>query len=158
MEKYLEFSITYLKYCKMKRTKKGGSPLKIVFASTPEQESKIKELVSHFYENIFPKYFCDRDINKFTEMNFLKFPSHSTTGTLKESYQIISSLEIIISLIETNSLEIGRYQKMFKRNINILNELGMAMPFSYEHFTENNFDVSQEFGSIYVKAANELLV
>ena len=41
---------------------KGGFSVKVVFASTPNQEERIRELVDYFYTSIFPAYFSDEDI------------------------------------------------------------------------------------------------
>ncbi len=77
---------------------KVGYILKIVYASTTEQELKIKNLVEYFYSSVFPVYFSEEEISKFEKMNFLNIlGKNELTGTLKESYQIISSLETLIS-------------------------------------------------------------
>ncbi|MCU9612562.1 YhcU family protein [Caldibacillus lycopersici] len=133
--------------------------MKIVYASTPEQESKIKHLVEYFYSTIFPKYFSDDEIHSFIEWNFLNVSNQNQlSGTLKESYQIISSLEILISLIESNHMENRHhYQQMFEKNAEILNEVDMTFPFTYDQFMGDK-DISLESGSIYIKAANEWLV
>lgn len=132
--------------------------LKVVYASTPEQDKKIQYLVDYFYTDLLPKYFCDDDITKFIKMNFLNASGkNELTGTLKESYQIISSLETIQSLIESNDLSKKQYQEMFNKNVQILNELGLSFPFSYEQFL-NKTNKSLESGSIYVKPANSWLI
>lgn len=135
-----------------------GLILKIVYASTPEQEKKINHLVEYFYSKILPKYFTDKQINEFIKMNFLNINDFDNqSDTLKEAYQIIACLETICFLIESESLEKEKYQKMFNKNAQILNNLGFSFPFSYENFLETN-NVSMEMGGIHVKAANHWLV
>ncbi|WP_033829613.1 YhcU family protein [Bacillus andreraoultii] len=132
--------------------------MKIVYASTSEQEKKINSLVEYFYSTILPKYFSDKDINQFIQMNLLNVSgSNELSGTLKEAYQIISSLETICFLIESKSLREDKYQEMFDKNVHILNHLGLSFPFSYEQFLSEK-NVSMEMGSIHVKAANQWLV
>lgn len=132
--------------------------MKVVLASTPEQENKITYLVDYFYTDIFPLFFNDEDIKKFEKMNFLCVTDKSDlTGTLKESYQIISSLEILIFLIESDSMYKEQYQIMFNKNAKILNELGITFPFTFEQFIEKSASLFEE-GSIFVKAANNWLV
>lgn len=135
-----------------------GLILKIVYASTPEQAKKINHLVEYFYSNILPKYFTDKQINEFIKMNFLNINDFDNqSDTLKEAYQIIACLETICFLIESESLEKEKYQKMFNKNAQILNNLGFSFPFSYENFLETK-NVSMELGSIHVKAANHWLI
>ena len=45
--------------------------MKIVFASTPEQEEEIRNLVQKMYSTIFPNYFPDEDIKEFKQLNVL---------------------------------------------------------------------------------------
>jgi hypothetical protein len=135
-----------------------GILLKIVFASTTEQEEKITKLVNQFYSTILPKYFSDKEISSFIDMNFLNVQGTAElSGTLKESYQIISSLETLIFLIESNGLYKKQYQEMFDKNTEILQDLGLSFPFSYKQFTEEK-DIAFESGSIYIKAANEWIL
>jgi hypothetical protein len=135
-----------------------GLLLKIVYASTTEQEEKIIKLVDKFYSTILPKYFSDEEITNFIDMNFLNVQGTAElSGTLKESYQIISSLETLIFLIDSNGLYKEKYQEMFNKNVEILHELGLSFPFSYKQFTEKK-DVSLESGSIYIKAANDWIL
>lgn len=91
-------------------------------------------------------------------MNFLNINDFDNqSDTLKEAYQIIASLETICFLVESESLEKEKYQKMFNKNAHILNNLGFSFPFSYENFLETK-NISMELGSIHVKAANHWLV
>lgn len=132
--------------------------LKIVYASTVEQEQKIQHLVKHFYSVILPKYYTDQDISKFMEMNFLNIlGENELTGTLKESYQIISSLETLIFLIESDAFKNEKYQELFEKNAQILNNLGVSFPFSYKQFVEEKTN-PRKSGSIYIKANSGLLM
>lgn len=132
--------------------------MKIVFASTPDQEVKIKELVDSFYQDVFPLYFSDKDIDEFKKMKVL----HTSTrhfeyfGTLKESFQVITSLQTIISILE--SLDSDQdYEAVFQKNVQILKEFGLNFPFEYGQFIVAK-DLKEEVFSVYTKAANELLI
>ncbi|WP_062352396.1 DUF5365 family protein [Bacillus kwashiorkori] len=131
--------------------------MKVVIASTREQEEKIKQLVNHMYKNIFPHYFSDDEINEFLQLGILDLTDYEQYATLKESFQIICSLQITITLIETKSLMDEHYQQLFKKNVSFLNEIGISFPFSYHHFVGSD-SIALERGSIYTKAANEWLV
>jgi len=132
--------------------------LKIVYASTPVQEEKIKNLVDYVYTSIFPLYFTDNEIRQFMDLNILNIQQKTELeGTLKESFQIISCLEILISLIESKKLYNQYYKNLFEKNVDILNNVGLSFPFTTKHFISNQ-NISNEAGSIYVKAANEWLI
>lgn len=132
--------------------------MKIVFASTPDQEEMIKELVRSFYRDIFPLYYSDKDINEFEKLKVL----HTSTrhfeyfGTLKEAYQVITSLQTLISILQSQEPQ-PKYKDIFQTNTEILKEYGLFFPFDYEHFLEAR-SIKDNVFSIYTKAANELLV
>lgn len=132
--------------------------MKVVFASTPDQEEKIRELVQNFYTNIFPQYFSDKDIKGFERLQVL----HTNTrhyeyfGTLKEAYRVITSLQTIISILEEREPQL-KYQALYCKNVRILKEYGLFFPFNFDQFTEAKVDKNNVF-SVYTKAANELLV
>jgi hypothetical protein len=136
---------------------KGGLFVKVVYASTPEQEQKIKELVDYFYANIFPNYFSDEDIMEFKRQKVL----HTSTrhfeyfGTLKEAYQVIASLQTLISILECSRNK-EQYDYLFSKNVNILEEFGLYFPFSFSQFSEARCMTSNLF-SVYLKAANDFI-
>lgn len=132
--------------------------MKIVFASTPEQEEEIRKLVQKMYSTIFPNYFPDEDIKEFEQLNVL----HTSTrhfeyfGTLKEAYQVIVSLQIITAILETANLE-ERYEQIFDKNVGILHDFGLTFPFSFSNFFNGKM-MKNDMLSMYTKAANELLI
>ncbi|QED47076.1 YhcU family protein [Cytobacillus dafuensis] len=132
--------------------------MKVVFASTPEQEQEIKELVQYVYSNIFPLYFLDEDIKEYERLKIL----HTTTrhfeyfGTLKEAYQVIGSLQTIIAILKSQNLD-ARYESMFENNVQILKDFGLSFPFSFSHFFGVRM-AKDEIMSLYIKAANQLLI
>ncbi|MDF1510211.1 YhcU family protein [Robertmurraya sp. DFI.2.37] len=135
--------------------------MKVVFASTPDQEEKIKELIRTFYQNVFPLYYSDKEIEKFEALKVL----HTSTrhfeyfGTLKEAYQVITSLQTLISILESTTLLV-KHKSMFQRNVAILKEYGLFFPFDFEQFLEADQakENHNDSFSIYTKAANELLI
>ncbi|MFE8703145.1 YhcU family protein [Cytobacillus sp. FJAT-54145] len=132
--------------------------MKVVFASTPDQEEEIKVLVSQFYMTIFPLYFSDKDIKEFERLKVL----HTSTrhfeyfGTLKEAYQVITSLQTIISILESSEPQ-PKYKSLFQKNVRILKDYGLFFPFDFNQFLEAK-NIKNDVFSVYTKAANELLV
>lgn len=151
--------MVFLSYMKNRiLSTKGGFLVKVVFASTPDQEEKIQDLIRAFYRDIFPLYYSDHDIKEFERLQVL----HTTTrhfeyfGTLKEAYQVITSLQTLISILEKAEPQ-TKYKMLFQNNAAILKEFGIFFPFEFEQFIEAK-NVKNELFSIYSKAANELLI
>lgn len=132
--------------------------MKVVYASTPDQEQKINELVRKFYSNIFPLYFPDEDIKEFERMQVLHTSARHFEyfGTLKEAYQVIVSLETIAAILEASVLE-EKYEEIFEKNTRILQEFELFFPFELSSFYEEK-SFKNELISIYTKAANEWLI
>ncbi|MBY0123143.1 YhcU family protein [Bacillus sp. S/N-304-OC-R1] len=132
--------------------------MKVVFASTPEQEQKIQELIQKIYSKVFPLYFFDEEIKEFERKQVL----HTTTrhieyfGTLKEAYQVIASLQTIIAILELSHLDL-KYEGLFEKNVYTLHDYGLTFPFSFRHFCKDKI-MKSDVLSIYTKAANEILI
>ena len=111
--------------------------VKVVYASTPEQEETVHELVDVFYQEIFPRYFTDDEIVKF-------------------AYQVITSLQTLILIL--NAYEVlPKYKALFDRNVQTLKQFGLFFPFEWEHFSSKRYIINEQL-SAYVKPANEFLI
>ncbi|WP_078549338.1 DUF5365 family protein [Litchfieldia alkalitelluris] len=113
--------------------------MKVVYASTPEQENYIEELIQYIYSEIFPLHFSDEYIIKMEAVNVLspKEDEVHYNGTMKEAFQLISSLQALIAVMESAQTEnIERtHQDIFCKNVTILNEYGYSFPFTLDQFT-----------------------
>lgn len=127
--------------------------MKIIIASTEEQEEKIKELVQCFYEEVFPYYFSDQEIHMFRELQILHITSRHLE-TLGDAFKIITSLQTILSILQSDK-DLEEYEDLFQKNVIILNELQVFFPFDLDQFLEEK---PFESVSMYAKAANELLI
>ncbi len=124
--------------------------VKIVYSSTYEQEQRIENLVSYFFDFVFPKYFPETEIAHFKKIGVLK--SEAYAETLKRAYQIMTSLQVIITILERNGKNEQRSVKtkmelLLSKNIQLLNENGMFFPFFSNHFLQSN-DVNEENSSM----------
>jgi Family of unknown function (DUF5365) len=132
--------------------------MKVVLASTPEQEHHIEELIHYIYSDIFPRYFSDELITKFEDWNVLhprEFQS-KYNGTLKEAFQVISSLQTLIAVLETvqqKPIE-DYYRNIFEKNVKILNKYGFSFPLTLEQFVRTNKHIFSQ----YAKPTNRLLI
>lgn len=132
--------------------------VKVVFASTPEQEQKIQELVQIIYSKVFPLYFPDEEIKELERLQVLHTTTRHTEyfGTLREAYQVIASLQTIIAILELPHLE-AKYEGLFEKNVYTLQEFGLTFPFSFSQFCKEKI-IRDDVLSIYTKAANEILI
>ncbi|MBM6617049.1 DUF5365 family protein [Bacillus suaedaesalsae] len=131
--------------------------MKIVTASTPEQENFIQELVNYMYTEVFPYYFSDSYIKELEELNVLKPTSDDLyNGTLKEAFQLISGMQALICVIESvRTEEVTDYHReIFDKNIMILKEYGYKFPFSIDHFST----LRQEPISSYLRPTSSYLM
>jgi hypothetical protein len=137
--------------------------VKVVYASTPEQEDHIGELVQHLLTNILPYYFTDKEIeNLESQLSLHTGAVHDTftvyNGTLKEAFHIISCLQAIIAVIETIQDE-GiklKHRELYKRNVNMLRDFGFSFPFAIEQFTQQTKNPMML--SKFIRASNQFLV
>lgn len=134
--------------------RKGGLQVKIVFASTPGQEEEICGLVRYIYSTVFPLYFTDKEIREFEQLKVLHTPDDF--NTLKDAFQVMASMQTIISILETTTLD-DQYEALFNKNVMNLQDFGLFFPFEYEQFVDAK-NMKNSVFSIYIKAANELLV
>ncbi|APH06156.1 DUF5365 family protein [Bacillus weihaiensis] len=134
--------------------------MKVVVASTEEQENHIEELVGQLYSEIFPKFFPDHKIMDFQHQNVLK-PQETDqfyNGNLKDAFQIISSLQAVIVMLDLidECKHEEEYKAMFERNTQTLNEYGYFFPFSFSQFV--NAESQEGEFSQFVKPANSWLI
>lgn len=135
-----------------------GFPVKIVFASIPSQAEEINELVRHIYSAVFPNYFSDTEIQEFKQIKVLQVStlSFNDINTLRDAFQVMSSLQTIISILESADLN-GSYSSIFNLNVSTLLKFGLCFPFDFEQFIKAKSKKECPF-SVYTKAANELLI
>ncbi|WP_026574394.1 YhcU family protein [Bacillus sp. UNC438CL73TsuS30] len=132
--------------------------MKIVFASTPSQEEEIYGLVGYIYSTVFPLYFSDDEIRSFEQLKVLHTSSKQFEdfSTLKDAFQVMTSMQTIISILESPTLD-DQYSSLFNKNVSNLQEFGLFFPFEYDQFVEAK-NMKNSIFSIYTKAANELII
>lgn len=132
--------------------------MKVVYASTPEQEEKILELIQHFYTEVFPRYFTDEEIRLFERLNVLHTSDRSFEyfSTLKDAYQVITSLQTLSHILEGSHFD-SNYEILFNKNADTLNDFGLSFPFRFENFSDSK-NLKAESLSIYTRADNQILI
>ena len=132
--------------------------MKVVQASTPCQEEEIKKLIKQVYSEVFPIYFSDKEIQTYEKCNVLYMSTNHLErfNTLKEAYQVIASLQTLITILKNKSFD-DQYIEIFYKNVSTLVEYDFYFPFEYEHFSESKMRGNESL-SMYRSAANEILV
>jgi len=132
--------------------------LKIVFASTPGQVEKVEELAQYFYTGILPLYFADEEIKEFEKHKVLYTTKEQIENfdTLGDAFRVITSLQTIISILESQELS-EEYLPIFEKNAQTLREFEIYFPFRFNEFVEALREESS-YISMYSKAANHYLV
>lgn len=132
--------------------------MKIVFASTPGQVEKVEELARYFYTSILPLYFTDEDIKEFEKHKVLFTTKEQVENfnTLGDAFRVITSLQTIISILESQDLS-DKYSPVFEKNAQTLRDFEIYFPFQFTEFMEA-LRVENDYISIYSKAANHYLV
>lgn len=124
--------------------------MKVVTASTPEQEEYIKELVNYIYTEVFPQFFTDDYIAEIANLHVLIPKTDGLyNGTLKEAFQLISSLQALIAVIESVKSDgvLEAYCEIYEKNTAILDEYGYSFPFSIETFSKPKEDIISCYSS-----------
>jgi hypothetical protein len=131
--------------------------MKIVTASTPEQENFIQELVEYMYSEVFPQYFSDEYIKELKSLHVL-LPENTElyNGTLKEAFQLISGMQALIAVIETIRHEEldEHHREIFDKNTLILEEYGYKFPLTIDHF----LNAKEECISLYSKPTSHYMM
>ena len=132
--------------------------MKVVQASTPCQEEEIKKLIKEVYSEVFPIYFSDKEIQTYEKYNVLYMSTNHLErfNTLKEAYQIIASLQTLITILKNKRFD-DQYIEIFYKNVSTLVEYDLYFPFEYEHFSESKIRGNERL-SMFTSAANEILI
>ncbi|HZH59128.1 MAG TPA: DUF5365 family protein [Metabacillus sp.] len=134
--------------------------MKVVVASTNEQENHIAELVEQLYTDIFPRFFPDEKIMELKKLNVLQ-PQASDqmyNATLKDAFQIISSLQALVAVLDL--LQDGKhedeYKDIFERNTKNLNDYGYFFPLTFSQFKDAESQEGQF--SQFIRPANQYMI
>lgn len=134
--------------------------MKTVFSSTIEQEQEIENLVTYFYKTVFPQFFTKNEILHFMQIGVLHKDSgrYAYHGTLKSAFQIMSCLQVILTLLDKKTsipLDINS-EDLLNHNIRLLSENGLFFPFTNENF--NLLVETEDERFSYVEPANQFLI
>lgn len=109
--------------------------VRIVNAATDGQESVIQELSSELFQNVFPLYYPELEIQRFKKRGVLSLQNQLYQGTLKEAFQIMACLQTVHSMLsKPHRVYDAKERALFNKNCALLNDCGMNFPFTYDDF------------------------
>ena len=130
--------------------------MKIVEASLHLQDLEISKAIEKFYNELFPMYFTEEQIELFIVNEVLAVPDpNSHIGTLKGAFQALACIQSLIIILE-NQDETQKAVTLFNHNSKLLNELGIFFPFEHKHFFGEDRQI--ELPLYQTKAANTYLI
>ncbi|MDI3409795.1 DUF5365 family protein [Bacillus sonorensis] len=108
--------------------------MRIVKAATEEQEIYIQELASELFQ-VFPLYFNKQKIKELKQQGALDFKEYEYKGTLDESFQIITSLQLIHTLLTKPKRQwVLKDRELFDKSSKKLNDCGLYFPLTSSDF------------------------
>ncbi|WP_409291642.1 DUF5365 family protein [Peribacillus sp. SCS-37] len=136
--------------------------MRVVYASTIEQEQEISGLVHYFYETIFPLYFTTGEIKELREMGVLHTESGGSdySSTLKDAFHVMTSLNVILTVLEkkwalTAAAE-SRLEELFYTNARLLNKYGIYFPLDFNQF--DYLHTPSKDLNLFISPANQILI
>ncbi|MEC1501400.1 DUF5365 family protein [Bacillus sonorensis] len=118
--------------------------MRIVKAATEEQESYIQELASELFQ-VFPLYFNKQKIKELKQQGALDFKEYEYKGTLDESFQIITSLQLIHTLLTKPKRQwVLKDRELFDKSSKKLNDCGLYFPLTSSDFFPVNTDSEKQ--------------
>ncbi|MYL32829.1 hypothetical protein GLW08_00155 [Pontibacillus yanchengensis] len=109
--------------------------MKIVTASTPEQQDYVQTTVRYIYNNLLPSFFSSSYIKDLHNLDVLQI-RNIEEYSLKEIMEITAALQTIQSILEclVNDGHPIDYKHKFKNNQRILEKHFIHFPFQCEDF------------------------
>ncbi|MFN2746825.1 MULTISPECIES: DUF5365 family protein [Bacillus] len=118
--------------------------VRIVKAATEEQEIFIEELANELYQ-VFPMYFSEQKMKDLKEQGTLDFKEYDYKGTLDDAFQIITSLQLIHTLLTKSKRQwVLKDRDLFDKNCKKLNDCGLYFPLSSSDFNILNTETDKQ--------------
>ncbi|MDC3415316.1 DUF5365 family protein [Aquibacillus salsiterrae] len=127
--------------------------MKVVTASTPEQQLYVKELINKLYETIFPAFFSEEYITKLKEFNLMDVPNLKELNLI-EIMEVTAAIQTISTILEELSKseeEMDGYAGAFHKNASILSKYQIDFPFQLVDFkTDVNTEEFANQNTLYM--------
>jgi len=120
---------------------KRGTIMKVVTASTPEQQSYVRSLLDYFHEKVLPSFFSEsyvHDLKMFGVLNHADLDEYSLNEIL-EVTAALQTLQHILECVQEKD-ESPHLARKFRKNQEILERHRLYFPFRYQDFAEGEFE------------------
>ncbi|WP_407272787.1 DUF5365 family protein [Radiobacillus sp. PE A8.2] len=110
--------------------------MKVITASTPDQQAYVKELIENLYSRIFPCFFTTTYISELKDFELMRVPNLSELS-LHEIMEVTAAIQTISTILETiaqTEEELESYNSVFKKSTAILNNYHIDFPFQLLDF------------------------
>lgn len=110
--------------------------MKVVTASTPEQQSYAQDLIDDIYNRLFPFYFTKSYIEELKHFGLLELPDIENLN-LMEIMKLTAAGQTIAAILEAvaqGEKELEDYEEAFNRSAAILQECDIDFPFQLKDF------------------------
>ncbi|WP_226034748.1 DUF5365 family protein [Aquibacillus saliphilus] len=116
--------------------------MKVVIASSPQQQEYVQELLGDLYNNIFPYYFTQDYIKRLIDFNLMEIPDIKELS-LVEIMEVTAAIQTISSIlkemVETNK-PLDDYNYAFNKNAEILSKYQIDFPFQLVDFQDGKLN------------------
>ncbi|QHE52444.1 DUF5365 family protein [Pontibacillus sp. HMF3514] len=129
--------------------------MKVVTASTPEQQSYVRSLLDHFHRSILPSFFSESYVDDLKTFGVL-CQEDLDEYTLQEIMEVTAALQTIQHILECllENDASPQLARKFDRNQKIIEGHQIYFPFCFQDFTTT----VSEFDLASVKPANHRLI
>ncbi|WP_186577742.1 DUF5365 family protein [Aquibacillus kalidii] len=113
--------------------------MKVVTASTPEQQYYVKELIEKLYDSIFPYFFTKEYIQELKRFNLMHVPNLEDLD-LTEIMEVTAAVQTITTILEQSvqtTDNLSGYEQAFNKNATILSKYEIDFPFQLNDFCGN---------------------
>ncbi|MDL4839712.1 DUF5365 family protein [Aquibacillus rhizosphaerae] len=114
--------------------------MRVITASTPEQQHYVKSLIEELYVTVFPYFFSDNYIKKLKNFELMQAPNLEELS-LTEIMEVTAAFQTITTILKQlgNSDQIiHEYEDIFSKNTKILSKYNIDFPFQLIDFLTNN--------------------
>lgn len=129
--------------------------MKVVTASTPEQQSYVRSLLDYFYSSVLPRFFSDTYVKDLKTFGVL-CKSDLEEYSLQDIMEVTAALQTLQHLLECiiEKDHSNQMAQKFQRNQAILERHQIYFPFRLQDFTTHDTDSDLSM----VKPANNWLI
>lgn len=127
--------------------------MKVITASTPEQQNYVSDLIEKLYENIFPYFFSNDYIRELKDFKLMQVPNLEDLS-LTEIMEVTAAIQTITTILDQlakSNQKLDEYSEAFNKNAVILSKYHIDFPFKLVDFhMVQTGEISSNKNSLYI--------